>query len=331
MSRLTISAVLAGAAILTSASVKAEVWDGTAYFTYFSNQQVASVTYSYDDVAHTFTVGTPQEITALPGADGLLFAPNGNILVGGQGPAVYNVNPTTGAFTTNSIPGPGSYHEALNGTTLYTSGPYGQSNAPLISATVNAAGNLTNIQSTTVTGADTEVTQLAFANGQVFYDNSQPNCCGSVGLINLSTGVTTRLSDGTTAAHGMVLDPYTGLIDLFGGGDVATVNPLTDTVSASVNVNGANFDQGAPDGFGHALIAGSNGITFIDYRTSGSILTPDYTTFVGGFDNIDDIAPLAGPGSAAPEASTWAMLLLGFAGLGFAGRRHSSQRVAMAA
>ena len=312
----------AAAALALAGAARAEIWSGTAYFTYFSNQQVADVTYSYNDVTHQFTVGTPTELEALPGADGLLFAPGGkSILVGGQGPAVYTVPVAGGSFVTNAIPGPGSFHLALNGTTLYTSGPYGQSSAPLITATVQADGTLTGVSSMAVTGGDTQVTQLAFAGGKVFYDNSQPNCCGNVGTIDLTTGVTTRLDSGVTAAHGMVVDPYTGLIDLFGGGFVGTVNPTTDAVS-QVQINGANFDQGAPDGFGHALIAGSNGITFIDYRASGSILAPNFVTFVGGFNNIDDIAPLAGPGSGGvPEPAAWVMMLLGFALIGSSIRR----------
>jgi hypothetical protein len=39
-------------------------------------------------------------------------------------------------------------------------------------------------------------------------------------------------------------------------------------------------------------------------------------------------AALVGAGSAVPEASTWAMMLLGFAGLGFAAFRHSRAAVA---
>jgi len=228
---------------------------------------------------------------------------------------------------------------AINGNTVYTSGPYGTSNAPLISATTSPSGVLTSIQSTTVSGADSQVTQLAFASGKTFYTNSQPNCCGNIGTISLSTGVTTQIASGVTAAHGIVLDPFTGKLDLFGGGYVGAIDPTTsaylgETQITIAGVGSPNFDQGAPDGYGHALIAGSNGITFIDYSQSGNILDPNYVTFVGGFTNIDDVAPLSGPGSvtgSVPEPSTWAMMILGFVGVGFMAYRRKSKPEMLAA
>jgi len=46
-----------------------------------------------------------------------------------------------------------------------------------------------------------------------------------------------------------------------------------------------DFDQGAPDGFGHALIAGSGGFTFIDYEGT-SILTPNFVAFLTSGDGV---------------------------------------------
>jgi hypothetical protein len=323
------------AATLVASSAFAGTFSGTAYYTFFpgGSQRVASSTYTYDDATHVFSLGAQNTLTNLPGADGLLFAPGGtHLLVMGQGPAIYNVdlsNPT--AFTTTNIPGPGAFHPALNGSTVYTSGPYGQSNANLISATTDSNGNLSSIQQLDVTGDDSQVTQLAFAGGKVFYDNSQPNCCGSIGTIDLTTGNTTRIASSLNSAHGMVYDPYTGLIDLFGGGYLGFINPTTNAFGQEFG-NGANFDQGAPDGQGHALIAGSDGITFVDYRASHDITHPDYTTFVPGFGGIDDIAPLAGAGSITgpgiPEPATWAMMLVGFGALGAALRRRRGRAFA---
>jgi hypothetical protein len=318
-----LTALAAACALALAGGAHATIWTGTAYFTRNINPQVDSITYTYDDVAHLISVGAPKEIEALPSADGLLFAPGGKtILVGGGfNNQVYTVPIGGGSFTTNTLPGPGSDHLALHGASLYTSGPYGQSNAPLISATVKPDGTLANIASTTVTGGDTQVTQLVFADGKVFYDNGQPNCCADVGTIDLSTGVTTQIAANVRAAHGMAFDPYTGLIDLFGAAWAGTINPKTNAIKqAQITID--DFDQGAPDGFGHALIAGGGGITFVDYRASRDITAPTAVFFVPGFifDGIDAIAPIVGAGSI-PEPATWAMMLLGLGAIGAALRR----------
>lgn len=324
-------------ALLASASffggeAFATTFNGTAYYTDYVSHAVSSVTYSYDDSTHTFTTGTPTLITTVPGADGIVFAPNGNLLIGGQNTnQVYNVLPSNGTFTSASS-STASFHLTLapNGQSVYTSAFGG----PLVNIPLSNFGTANAPTVTNVTGGDTGITQLAFVpGGKTFYDISNPNCCGNVGTINPTTGVTTRLASSVTAAHGIVYDPYSHLVDLFGDGYVATIDPSTETVSSSVFINGANFDQGAPDGFGHALIAGGGGLTFIDYEGT-SILTPNYTTFVGGFGNIDDIAPLSGIGSQTGNTPIPAALPLFASGLGglvlFARRRKRKASAALA-
>jgi hypothetical protein len=55
-------------------------------------------------------------------------------------------------------------------------------------------------------------------------------------------------------------------------------------------------------------------------------------TYTGGGNFSTDVNPgfegVAGAGSVIPEPSTWAMMLLGFAGLGFAGYRRRTARLA---
>jgi hypothetical protein len=291
----SLAALLSSASFLCSGAQATE-FNGTAFFTDFGNGTVHSVDYSYDDVLHVFTTGAPNLIATLPGADGIVFAPNGNLLVGGQGTNhVFNVNPTPGTFTSASTTTP-SFHLTLapDGQSVYTSNFGG----PLVQVPLSNFGTAIPPNITSVTGGDGGLTQIAFAAGRTFYVNGSPNCCGNVGTIDLNTGVTTRLASSVTAAHGIIFDPSSGLIDLFGGGNVATLNPNTLAVSASVHFPNApgDFDQGAPDGFGHALIAGSGGLTFIDYEGT-SILTPNFVTFRSGFGNIDDIAPLSGIGA----------------------------------
>jgi len=76
-------------------------------------------------------------------------------------------------------------------------------------------------------------------------------------------------------------------------------------------------------------VAGSNAITFIDYHLSHDITHPDFTTFIGGFNAIDDVAPLVGVGSnpnsnGVPEPVTLALVGFGLAVLGASRRRKTS-------
>jgi hypothetical protein len=124
----------------------------------------------------------------------------------------------------------------------------------------------------------------------------------------------------------MVFDPYTGKITFFGDGAVGTMSATDGSGFTQKDLGFGDFDQGAPDGQGHALIAGHGSITFVDYRLSHDITHPDFAISVGGFDGIDDLAPLSGLGSqnTVPEPSSLAVtsiLLCGFTAASFRRRR----------
>ncbi len=317
---MRITSILLRSAIALVCAISAhadQIFNGTLYYTNFTGgQNVNKVSYSYDQTTQMLTMGSAVNIASTPGADGIIFDPAGQLLIGGQGSGqVYQVDPSTGTFT-GVAPSPGgtdqsSFHLALDpsGTKFYTSDFGGALD------TVPLPFGIPGSQAA-VSGNDTGVTQLAFApNGNVFYDNGGPNCCGNVGLINLSTDVTTRILTNFAPAHGIVYDQFTGLITMFGGGNVGTIDQNGDLSSAKqALINNANFDQGAVDGFGHALVAGSDGITFIDYSSSHDITHPNKVVFVGGFPGIDDVAPLSGAGSGGgqvPEPGS--VVLLGSA------------------
>jgi hypothetical protein len=298
-------------------------FNGTVYYTRFTGgQNVGSVDYLYDDVTKTLTLSNNHNIAAVNGADGILFAPNGNLLIGGQNSGLVHERTTSGAFVKNVFPGTqGSFHLALSpdGKTLYTS-PFG---GPLDTIPLVNGGLSGNGTAHAVTGNDTGVTQIVFdGSGNSYYVTGQPNGFGNFGRINLNTFQTTRLLFNRESIHGTHYDPFTGLITFFGAGKVGTYDPTTGVFKQSANDINVDFDQGALDGFGHAFIAGNNQLTFIDYSATGDITSAANVVriFNGAnglsFAGIDDVAPLAGPGSnpnsvPAPPAA----LLLTIGGL----------------
>jgi WD40 repeat protein len=331
--------------VACAATAHASNFTGTLDYTrslVFGTPNVTKLGFTYDDVSHTLTYGTQVDLATLNGgADGIEFAPNGNLMVTGNSAGnVYRLDASTGnLLQTVSTSGAADYHIAVDpsGTKFYSSDRYTRTTGPLDTFVINGDGSFNNASATPITGDDTDVTQLAFApNGKVFYTDGGPNSNGSVGLFTFGSpnDTTTQLfaANTVTAAHGITYDPFTGLMTMFGGGGVATLDPTQATNAAIIgslkHLNGIylDFDQGVVDGFGHAFIAGLLGITFIDYSKSHDITSPDkvITSFSdgagNGFGTIDGIVV-----EPTPEPSSIVLLAIGLAGLGAAHRRKSGE------
>lgn len=287
---------------------------GDLFFTTYSGStNVNKTSYSYDGVT-TFTLGAVTNIASTPGADGIIFAPDGDLIVGGQGNAVHKVDPGTGFFTTVTAGGTASYHVMLDptGTQVYSAGiPGSLATIPLGPFAAGTAH--------TLSGDDLAITTIAFdTTGKAYYTASGSSGVGNFGTIDLTTYTTTRTMASVDAAHGMSFDAYTGKLVLFGSSHISQIalSDLTTLYSDFVSV-GENFDQGSVDGKGHIFAASNFGnLLFMDYGASGKV--GDVTnfsakTFLAAA--LDDIAPLSGAGSQVPEPETLFLLPLGLVGL----------------
>ena len=85
-SRTRILAALMGIAAFAAASAgQAATIMGDLYYTLFTGGlNVNKISYMYDETTMVFTLGASVNIASTAGADGIIFAPNGNLLIGGQ-------------------------------------------------------------------------------------------------------------------------------------------------------------------------------------------------------------------------------------------------------
>jgi RHS repeat-associated protein len=283
------------------------------YFTqYQGSNRVSKVSATYDGT--TLTLGTPTTIAFNIGADGLVFGPDGNLYVGGQGNIVYQVNPTTGAIASVSAGGTNAFHIGLDpsGTKLWTGGiPGGLAEIPLRPFANGIAHPLQ--------GDDTAVDTIAFdAAGNAYYTSSGGGGFGDFGRINLTTFTTTRVYSNLPAAHGMAYDSFTNDLILFGDNHITQIDPTTMAIVSERDFSGQGlgaFDQGTVDGSGRVYEADNDGhLIFVDYSHTGLVGAANdvvATPFLAPF--LDDIAPVSGTGSSGnaqePGLPNWTVYL----------------------
>ena len=309
---------------------RASLFEGTLYFTSYYNSSasnnpsgVHSRSVSYDG-AGSLTLGkTVDLVTFAPrvGADGIVFTGDGFLAVGGEGNLVHKVDPIRiNTFTNVAAGNTGAFHMmvAPDGT-IYSSGIPG---TPASYRSDLSGGGTAH----PLSGDDRSIDTIAWSDPHhAFYTSSGAGGVGDFGVIDLNTFHTTRIFSNLPAAHGMVFDPYTGDLVLFGAKHITQIDPVTHSIVSDLNLSGNQypfgsdaFDQGTTDGLGHFFVANNSGyLAFLDITKSRRVGNPDFlrTPFLGS--QLDDIAPLIGPGSVPEPGSAMllasgALVLFGF-------------------
>ena len=273
----------------------------------------------------SFTLSNDTAIASLPtpvgsccgggGADGIVMNPNnGKLLVGSQGSLVYEVNPTTGAYTSADATVP-ALHLAVDHSKNFVWASFLPGKLSKVS--INPFGSPGTVL--VVTGSTTIITSIAFSpSGQAYYTNAPSAGNGTFGTIDLTTGVTTQLLVNVQAAHGMIYDPFTNTMVLGGDSHITQVS-LAGSILSDLDLDpfsqipGFQLDQGTVDGQGHVFWASNNGnVVFVDYSNTGlvgSSLNFVHNQFFRAA--LDDFAPLIGPGGTElPEPQTLVLVVI---------------------
>jgi len=304
-----VAGLVAGSGPATVVPTNVPLASGNLYVTTFVPPAVERVAFA---VVHDhLQTSKPVVIARVLGGDGVIFGPDGQLLVGTVRTGVVDeVDPSTGQLHELFLGDIPSFHLALglSGRVIYTEPGGASEPAALGLVSVGPSGQLGPGRVLALHGANRTLTAIAEApDGTVLYTSSRAGGAGDIGTLNLRTGLTTRLFTNFPAAHGIVYDPRTNSFFVMGGDEViqlSAANPA-DLVS-ELTIPGMAFDQGAVDGRGNLLLTSNTGkLVLVDYAASGRVGdTFNPVSIVSMAAKVSDVAPLVGPG--APPVATLA-------------------------
>lgn len=237
----------------------------------FGTHNVYKVEYDYDGIGSMTATATI--LTTLPTAADALIVPDGDIIVAGQGPNVYKVDPATGSFATVSASNNGNTVSLdPSGTSVWIGwADTSPSQVPL--------DPFANGMPHSVDGDDGSVTSLAFTpHDGVYYSNGGEGS-GNFGKIDLTTFTTTRLL-AATFADTVHYDRFSSSLIIAGIGHAIQVDPADPTTPLSTrddSLLGEDYLMLRPDGRGHLFgtrWGGGDRLLIVDYSATGLIGDP---------------------------------------------------------
>ncbi|HMV67186.1 MAG TPA: PPC domain-containing protein, partial [Myxococcota bacterium] len=258
---------------------------------------------TWEEDAGGFHVGLRYPIGDAGGAGGLLFAPDGDLVVAEyNGDALRKIDPRTGQVITMLSDATGLYRAVLDpsGTRAWATGIQGS----LVEFPLAPFGPGVR---RAVTGDDTALTHLAFGkDGRAFYVQGARDQTGWLGSINLASRTTTRMVF-LRGAYSLAWDPYSEALVAFGNDTVTQVDPDTGAILSERSLPTGIMREGAVDGEGRAFIIDDNGdLWMLDYRATGRVGSP---TSIADHDYLDPYIWGVGPMSWLGSGCTGEPLL----------------------
>ena len=303
-----------GLGVLASGATPGASAAGPPVLFYTTNHPAALKVADYSLSGDTLSVGSASArvLASLPAADGLAFAPDGDLLVGGGDTGnVFKINPTTGAVVTEPSGIKTAFHVTVSpdGSTAWTAGLPGE----LAKVPLRPFGPGTRVP---LRGDDAAVSTIGFTPTGAFYTESNSFGSGNFGTFDPATGTTHRTQLNLRGAHGFAYDPYSKHILLFGSYRIVEIDPAhPDTLLSQRDVANMSFDQGVVDGQGHLMAASNSGdLVYIDYAATGQLTakSPGSKAFLDT--NLDDIAthfaPLPVAASSGGSSKNTKLLIL---------------------